>query len=58
MSLLTKNPPEVFREFKTQRTAYVSAFSGYMARYYGKRFEDFLGSKIMVLNSRKTSGGF
>ena len=29
-----------------------------MARYYGKRFEDFLGSKIIVLNSRKTSGGF
>ena len=43
---------------KTQRTAYVSAFRGYMARYYGKRFEDFLGSKIIVLNSRKTSGGF
>ena len=29
-----------------------------MARYYGKRFEDFLGSKIVVSNSRKTSGGF
>ena len=43
---------------KTQRSAYVSAFKGYMARYYGKRFEEFLGSEIIVTNSRKTSGGF
>ena len=41
-----------------QRSAYVSAFRGYMARYYGKRFEEFLGSEIIVSNSRKTSGGF
>jgi len=43
---------------KTQRSAYVSAFKGYMARYYGKRFEEFIGSKIIVTNARKTSGGF
>jgi phospholipid transport system substrate-binding protein len=43
---------------KAQRSAYVSAFRGYMARYYGKRFEEFLGSEIVVSNSRKTSGGF
>ena len=43
---------------KAQRSAYVSAFRGYMARYYGKRFEEFLGSEIIVSNSRKTSGGF
>ena len=43
---------------KTQRSAYVSAFKGYMARYYGKRFEEFLGAEIIVSNSRKTSGGF
>ena len=43
---------------KTQRSAYVSAFKGYMARYYGKRFEEFLGSEIIVTNARKTSGGF
>ena len=43
---------------KAQRLAYVSAFRGYMARYYGKRFEEFLGSEIIVSNSRKTSGGF
>ena len=43
---------------KAQRSAYVSAFRGYMARYYGKRFEEFLGSEIIVSNARKTSGGF
>ena len=43
---------------KAQRSRYVSAFRGYMARYYGKRFEEFLGSEIIVSNSRKTSGGF
>ena len=43
---------------QAQRSAYVSAFRGYMARYYGKRFEEFLGSEIIVSNSRKTSGGF
>ena len=43
---------------KAQRSAYVTAFRGYMARYYGKRFEEFLGSEIIVSNSRKTSGGF
>ena len=43
---------------KTQRSAYVSAFKGYMARYYGKRFEEFIGSEIIVTSSRKTSGGF
>ena len=43
---------------KAQRSAYVSAFRGYMARYYGNRFEEFLGSEIIVSNSRKTSGGF
>jgi len=43
---------------KAQRSAYVSAFRSYMARYYGKRFEEFLGSEIIVSNSRKTSGGF
>jgi phospholipid transport system substrate-binding protein len=43
---------------KAQRSAYVSAFRGYMARYYGKRFEEFLGAEIIVTNARKTSGGF
>ena len=43
---------------KAQRSAYVTAFRGYMARYYGKRFEEFLGSEIIISNSRKTSGGF
>lgn len=42
----------------SQRKAYVKAFRGYMARYYGKRFEEFRGAKITVKKSRKTSGGY
>jgi phospholipid transport system substrate-binding protein len=41
-----------------QRKAYVSAFRGYMARFYGKRFEEFRGGQITVKKSRKTSGGY
>lgn len=41
-----------------QRKAYVKAFRGYMARFYGKRFEEFRGGKITVKKSRKTSGGY
>lgn len=42
----------------SQRKAYVSAFRGYMARFYGKRFEEFIGSEIKVKKSRKTAGGY
>ena len=42
----------------SQRKAYVAAFRGYMARFYGKRFEEFIGSDIKVKKSRKTSGGY
>jgi phospholipid transport system substrate-binding protein len=41
-----------------QRKAYVAAFRGYMARYYGKRFEEFIGATVSVDKSRKTSGGY
>lgn len=41
-----------------QRKAYVTAFRGYMARFYGKRFEEFIGAEIKVKKSRKTSGGY
>lgn len=41
-----------------QRNAYVAAFRGYMARFYGKRFEEFIGSDIKIQKSRKTSGGY
>ena len=43
---------------KTQRNAYVSAFRGYMARYYGKQFKEFIGAEITIDKSRKTSGGY
>lgn len=41
-----------------QRTAYVAAFRGYMARTYGKRFDEFVGAKIDITGSRKVSGGY
>jgi phospholipid transport system substrate-binding protein len=36
-----------------QQKAYVAAFRGYMARKYGKRFKEFIGSEIKVTGSRK-----
>lgn len=36
----------------SQRTAYVEAFRSYMARKYGKRFREFIGSEITVTGSR------
>lgn len=40
-----------------QKKAYVGAFKGYMARNYGKRFEEFIGASIEVTKSRKAQGG-
>ena len=42
----------------TQRNAYVSAFRGYMARTYGKRFDEFRGASVDVTGSKKVSGGY
>jgi phospholipid transport system substrate-binding protein len=36
-----------------QQKAYVKAFSGYLARKYGRRFRDFIGSDIKVSGARK-----
>jgi len=36
-----------------QQAAYVAAFRGYMARKYGKRFREFIGSEITVTGARK-----
>lgn len=36
----------------SQRSAYVAAFRVYMARKYGKRFREFIGSEIAVTGSR------
>lgn len=35
-----------------QRTAYIRAFRGYIARTYGSRFEDFIGGRIEVNDAR------
>jgi len=36
-----------------QERAYVSAFTGYISRKYGKRFNEFAGGRIEVNNARK-----
>ncbi|NNE80036.1 MAG: ABC transporter substrate-binding protein [Silicimonas sp.] len=36
-----------------QMRAFTSAFSGYMARKYGKRFREFIGGQIKVTDARK-----
>jgi phospholipid transport system substrate-binding protein len=41
----------------TQRR-YVKAFSGYMARKWGKRFREFEGGKIVVKDAKKTKRGY
>ena len=42
----------------SQRTAYVEAFRSYMARKYGKRFREFIGSEITVTGSRPEKSFF
>jgi len=41
-----------------QRNAYVSAFAGYMARFYGRRFREFVGSEITVTGAEEAPGGY
>lgn len=43
---------------KAQQAAYVAAFKGFMARFYGKRFNEFKGGKITVTKSKKAAGGY
>ncbi|MFT4716207.1 MAG: phospholipid transport system substrate-binding protein [Paracoccaceae bacterium] len=42
----------------SQRSRYVKAFSGYMARKWGKRFGEFKGGEIVVSGSKKAKGGY
>ena len=41
-----------------QKNAYVKAFQGFMARFYGKRFREFVGFEITVTGAEKAPGGF
>lgn len=41
-----------------QKSQYVKAFSGYMARKWGKRFREFEGGEIVVTGSKKTKRGY
>lgn len=38
-----------------QKRAFSNAFQGYIARKYGRRFREFIGSKVEVQSVRKTS---
>ncbi|MCC6008014.1 MAG: ABC transporter substrate-binding protein [Rhodobacteraceae bacterium] len=40
-----------------QQRAYIEAFSGYLARKYGRRFREFIGAEIRVTNTREVSAG-
>ncbi|MEM6617992.1 MAG: ABC transporter substrate-binding protein [Pseudomonadota bacterium] len=42
----------------SQLRAYTDAFSGYIARKYGKRFREFIGAEVNVRRSQKTQRGF
>lgn len=37
---------------KSEMSAYIGAFQGYMARKYGRRFREFIGGRIDVTNAR------
>lgn len=41
------------RASSSQLSAYTKAFQGYIARKYGKRFEEFVGGRIEVQDARK-----
>jgi phospholipid transport system substrate-binding protein len=41
-----------------QQRAYISAFSGYLSRKYGRRFREFIGGEIIVTGAKKVSSGY
>ena len=45
--------PDARRASSSQLNAYTKAFRGYIARKYGKRFEEFVGGQIEVKGARK-----
>lgn len=50
--------PDARRMTNSQMSAYVAAFRGYMARKYGKRFQEFIGGKIEVQRTRKVKSWY
>jgi len=43
---------------KAQKRAYISAFTDYFTRKYGRRFREFIGGEISVKGSRKSKSFF
>jgi phospholipid transport system substrate-binding protein len=44
--------PDARTASKSQLRAYTKAFQGYIARKYGKRFNEFVGGKVDVVSGR------
>jgi len=49
--------PDWRRATPAQQNAFVTAFSSYLARKYGKRFREFIGGQIEVTGTRETRTG-
>lgn len=45
--------PDARRLSASQKTRYIEAFTGYISRKYGKRFNEFVGAHIEVNSTRK-----
>jgi len=45
--------PDARRLSGSQKTRYIDAFTGYISRKYGKRFNEFVGAEITVNGTRK-----
>ncbi len=50
--------PDVRRATPAQLSAYTNAFRGYVARKYGKRFNEFVGGKIEVKTVRQVKSWY
>lgn len=49
--------PDWRRATQAQQSAFITAFSGYLARKYGRRFREFIGGQIEVTGTRETRTG-
>jgi phospholipid transport system substrate-binding protein len=50
--------PDARRATAAQMKSYTQAFTGYMARKYGKRFREFIGARIDVKSTRPIKDNF
>lgn len=50
--------PDARRASNTQKKAFTDAFTGYIARKYGKRFREFIGARLEVQDTRSGRNRF